>query len=424
MQVKYFPAVNDQLQKIRDFACAVMLPDSFPGASTKKWKWAIICHGMGERSDGRQSHLEQLAVKGFDWNGDGVADSFFISGDMKKAVDLHEIILVVPTYASFFEPSIVNLIYDHIITNFQGQPTFLFEGFSLGGQSVFKYISSSEFNAKRVHLAVPVAAPYGLISAATAAKYGPVVHAFSNDKDDRVASSNTVKQVSDINGQNPAIKAQYTLFRVDGHGGDKEAMALTPPKAPGGQGVTDAAETIWQLNDAIVAGTRRQIKTGATIDPIPEPTPVPIPTTLAASFNLSDGQVITTTIFEMDASASTGVKTDWEGYKWDVRPVGPAAGKQYGVRPDGSYGGPKKKLIDIVDGQYEIVLTVKSITGATAQKKVQVSAKIGTTTVKTITAFDSSTDLITYSDGTTEKGTAVLSNGQWVIKNSAGQVIN
>jgi hypothetical protein len=420
MRVEYFPGVDSQGRKIRDFACAVKLPDSFPGASTKKWKWGIICHGMGERSDGRQSHLEQLAVKGFDWNNDGVADSFFISEDMKKAVDLHETIIVVPTYSNFFEPETVNRIYDHIIANFQGQGTFLFEGFSLGGQAVFKYISSSEGNAKRVHLAVPVAAPYGLVSAATAAKYGPVIHAFSNDKDDRVSSSNTTKQISDINGQNPVVKAQYTLFRVDGHGGDKEAMALTPPKAPGGQGVIDAAETIWQLNDAIVAGTRRQIKTGTI--PTPAPAPSPTPSLLTANFNLSDGQEINTTVFEMDASASTGVKTDWEGYKWDVKPVGPAAGKQYGVRPDGSYGGPKKKLIDIVDGQYEIILTVKSVTGSTATKKVIVTAKIGV--AKTLTGFDSSTDIATYSDGSTEKATAVLANGKWVIKNSSGQLIS
>jgi hypothetical protein len=420
MQVKYIPGIDPSWNKINDFACGIMLPESFLLTRTKKYKWGMITHGIGERNAGLLSHLEQLVEKGFDWNNDGKPDSFFISEDMKKAVDLHDTILVVPTYANFFEPAMVNKIYDHIVANYNAQLTFFFEGFSLGGQSVFKYISSSETNAKRVHLAIPVAAPYGLSSAAIAAKSGTIIHAFSNDKDDRVDSSNTVKQVTDINNQNPSIRALYTLFRVDGHGADKEAMALTPPKAPGGQGFTDAAETIWQLNDSILSSGPRQMKSG-TVTPTPSPVPIPTPINLTAAFNLSEGQVITTTTFEMDASASIGVKSGYDGYIWDVKPYGLVSGKAYGVRPDGAYGGPKKKLIDIVDGQYEIILTVKNSSGQTAQKKVTVTAKLAT--AKTITGFDSTTDLITYSDGSTEKGTAVLSGGKWTIKNSAGQII-
>jgi hypothetical protein len=88
--------------------------------------------------------------------------------------------------------------------------------------------------------------------------------------------------------------------------------------------------------------------------------------------------------------------------------------------PTRSYGGPKKKLIDIVDGQYEIVLTVKSVTGSTATKKVIVSAKIGS--VKTLVAAQGTVNL-TYADGSQEIGTIELSIGKWVVKNSAGQII-
>jgi hypothetical protein len=406
MRVEYLPSVDSQGRKIRDFAIAVMLPNSFPEATTKKWKWAIICHGMGERSDGRQSHLEQLAEKGFDWNVDGRADSFFISEDMKKAVDLHETIIVVPTYSSFFEPEIVNRVYDHMIANFQGQPTFLFEGFSLGGEAVFKYISSSEANAQRVHLAVPVAAPYGLSSAAIAAKHGPVVHAFSNDKDDRVNSSNTTKQVSDINGQNPAIKAQYTLFRVDGHGGDKEAMALTPPKAPNGQGVIDAAETIWQLNDAIVAGTRRQIKSG-TAQPIPAPQPAPSPLPAlqpVVSYKVEGNDI------HLIGDKSIGYKTGADG-RWEFVSA-PAGVTKAQVFPGGStYINADGKLPK--PGTYKFEFYLKGVS-----KPVEVTVEHGTA-AKTLVAGQGTVTL-TYADGSQEIGTITLSIGKWVIKNSAG----
>lgn len=423
MRVEYLPGIDPNWNKIRDFACGIMLPNTFSKTRAQKYKWGMITHGMGELNAGLQSHLEKLVEKGFDWNNDGVADSFFISEDMKRAVDLHDIIIVVPTYSNHFEPAIVNRIYDHMVANYNVQATFMFQGFSRGGEAVFRYTSSSDANAKRVHLAVPVAAPYGLSSAFTAAKNGTVFHAFSNDKDDRVSSSNTVKQVNDINGQNPAIKALYTLFRRDGHGGDKEAMSLTAPKASGGQGFTDAAETIWQLNDAILATGPRQMKSGTVVQPPAPPVdPEPLPVSPVANFNLVDAQVITTTTFEMDASTSIGSGKNWDSYKWDVTPVN-GVGAQYGVQPDGAYGGPKKKLLSIVDGKYKITLTVKSPTGETASKTVTVDAKIGGTTTRSFVGFDSATDTIAYSDGSTEKGSAVFAAGKWTVKNAAGEII-
>lgn len=422
MQVKYIPAVDANGSKINEFACAILLPDGYPG--TTKWKWAMFVHGMGELSQGGLANLKNL-VEGFDYNNDGIREGGFVTEGMKWAVDAHQLIIVVPTYSGFFEPEKVDKIYDYMLANYNVQPTFMHTGFSLGGGCVFKYASSSITRAKRVHLAVPCAGTYGLVDAGIAAKNGTVWHAFANDGDNRVPASNTINQIDKINAQNPAVKAVYTIFHrdvpgSDNHGSNTEAWDKVPPKAPGGQGLIDAAETIYQLNDAILASGPRQMKSGTV--PIPSPTPTP-PTTVAptAAFNLTEGQVITTTIFEMDASASTGVGDRWDAYKWDVRAIVAPTGKSYGVRPESSaYGGPKKRLIDIVDGQYEIVLTVKDKMGNTASKKVNVTAKIGT---KTISAFDSATDLITYSDGTTEKGIAVLSGGKWTIKNLSGQTI-
>lgn len=415
MQVKHIPAVDANGGKINEFACSILFPDGYPG--TTKWKWAMFVHGMGELSQGGLANLKNL-VEGFDYNNDGIREGGFVTEGMKWAVEAHQLIIVIPTYGDTLEPHEVDKIYDYVLANYQVQHTFMHTGFSLGGGCVFKYASSSITRAKRVHLAVPCAGTYGLVDAAIAAKNGTVWHGFANDNDNRVDDSNTISQIDKINGQNPSVKAVYTIFRRDGHGSNTEAWDRVPPKAPGGKGLIDSAETIYQLNDAILASGPRQMKTG-TVAPPPPPAPLPAPI-IAANFNLTEGQVITTPIFEMDASASTGAGSSWDSYKWDVKAIVVSTGKSYGVRPDGAYGGPKKKLIDVVDGEYVIVLTVKDKAGNTASKRVNIKAKIGS---KTVTGFDSSTGLVTYSDGSTEKATAVLSGEKWTIKNSTGQII-
>lgn len=428
MQIKYLPRLNADYSQIpgRDIAFAILLPDGYN--TSKKWKWGIAVHGQGELSPGALVNLENL-VEGFDYNGDGIREgAAFVTDSMKWAVDAHQLIMVIPTYNNFLEPADVDKIYDYMLANYSVQNTFMHTGFSLGGGCVFKYASSSDTRAKRVHLAIPCAGVSSLVSASVAAKNGTVWHAFANDGDKRVGASNTTSQIDKINGQAPTIKALYTLFHrdvpnADNHGGNNEAWDKIPPKAPGGHGFTDAAETIYQLNDAILTTGPRQMKAGNIVTP-PPPIPDPIPVSLTADFNLTDGQTITTTSFEMDASASSGQGNNWDSYKWDVKPISPLTNKAYGVQPDGAYGGPKKMLLNIVDGTFEIVLTVKDKAGKTAQKKVQVNARMGAVPPKTVTGFDSATDLITYSDGSTERGIAILSNGKWVVKNSDGTIVN
>lgn len=421
MQVKYFPKLNPDYSKIagRDVAYAVLLPDTLRPKSTLE----IAIHGIGERSGGTLENLKNL-VEGFDYNNDGIREAGFVTPDMKKAVDLFGIIMIIPTYENntFFEPAKINQLYDYAKGIYSIYDKMLLTGFSLGGGAVVKYITSSLTNASRVAYAIPCAATEDIIDKSIPGKANLPVHCFHNDKDDRVDVSSTYSIVSKIN-ETATLKAIYTIFRKDGHGGNIEAWSLTPPKAPNGQGFIDAAENIYQVvTDIIVTGKPRQMKSGTVIQPTPTPSPTPpAQVALTADFNMSDGQVITTTTFDMDASNSTGVKPDWDGYRWDVKAINPTNNKQYGVRPAGTYGGPKMKLIDIVDGAYEIVLTVRNSVGSTAQKKVTVSAKIGV--AKTVTGFDSSTDVITYSDGTTERGSAVLSGGKWILKNSAGQII-
>lgn len=422
-KVEYFPKrVNSwDTKTLRPTAFLIAWPDN---NAPKPWKLMIAIHGVGERGAGTLENLQNLYL-GPDYNGDGVREgAAFVTDDMKRAINQFGIVLVVPTYetSEFFEPAKINELYDYAQANYTLSPKMLLTGFSYGGGAVFKYISSSTANANRVAYAVPCAGVSSLVDASIPGKAGIPVHAFSNDNDPTVNVSNTKSQVNSINASNPSLKALYTVFRRDGHGSNIEAWSLTPPKAPGGQGFTDAAENIYQVFDDIIkTGKPRQMKAGAAIPvPPPDTTPVPIPTALTAEFNLVNDQVINTETFEMDASASTGVRADWQGYAWDFKPV--VAGS-WNARPEGGmYGGPKKKLINLTNGKYSITLTVRDAAGKAVSKTLNIAVVLQVT--KSAVAFDSETDLIYYSDGSTEKGIAVFSAGKWVVKNAAGMIIN
>jgi hypothetical protein len=425
-KIEYYPKRTNSwdTKTLRNTGFLVASPDNT--TQPKPWKLVIAIHGVGERSSGTVENLQNLWL-GFDYNNDGVREGApFVSADMKKAINQYGIVLIVPTYdpQEFFEPAKVNELYEWAQSKFSLYPKMLITGFSLGGGAVFKYISSSLANAQRVAYAVPVAGTTTLVDATIPGMAGIAVHAFSNDKDPTVSVTNTVNQINNINKSNPALKAIYTVFRKDGHGGLEYAWSYTPPKAPGGQGFIDAAENIFQVFDDIIkTGKARQMKSG-TVIPDPGPSqpsqPAPGPVALKAEFNLSDGQLINTPTFQMDASASTGVRSGWDGYSWDVMPIEKGS---WNARPEGgAYGGPKKNLINLADGKYSVTLNVRDAAGNVAKKTVIVTVGLQVTRIPV--AFDSETDLIYYSDGSNEKGVAIYSGGKWVVKNAAGQVIN
>lgn len=412
--VQYYPKNG-----LRD-AVAVILPDNYDPA--KKCKWEIAVHGIGERSAGTLANLENL-VLGPDYNGDGIRDGApFVTADMKKAVNQYGIVLFVPTYGDFFEPEKINRIYDFAHANYSLTQKFFLTGFSYGGGATLKYITSSTANAGKVTYAVPVAPTSNIVDASIPGKAGLPVHIFVNDKDDNGPTNISVTRsvVDAINRSNPAIKAIYTAFRQNGHGGNIEAWSLNPPKAPGGQGFIDANENIYQVySDIVATGIARQMKGGAvtpTPDPIPTPAGDPV-----ANLNLTDTDTIYKEVFQADASASLNVRADWQGYAWDVKPITGS----WGAGPEGGmYGGPLKKITGLKDGTYTIGLTVTNKDGKTNKKSVNVIVKItATLPTKYAIGFDSATDLIYYSDGSNEKGTASYSGGKWLVKTASGTVV-
>lgn len=404
-RIEYFPKVDQNYSKIREYATAVLLPDNYDPA--KQWKWAIAVHGIGELSPGHINNLKNL-VEGFDYNNDGVREgAAFVTPDMKKAVNQYGIVLFVPTYDGFFEPDKVNLIYDFATRNYSLLPKFTFTGFSLGGGSVIKYISSNAVNAGRVNYAIPCAPTRNIVDASLPGKAGIPVHVFVNDNDNNGSTNLSVTKsiVSSFNASNPPIRVIYTAFRKDGHGGNIEAWSLTPPKAPGGQGFTDAAENIWQVASDINMTGARQMKSGTIIQPPVDTIVKPLAKAIV-SFALTGNNL------KLDGSKSTGYTTGLDGV-WDFA-GGPAGLYSWDVFPRGS--------------SYIVADAVLTKPGAYSFRfKLKGDPEIKTVVVdfgKVFSSFDSETDLITYSDGTTEKGTAVFSGGKWVVKTASGQIIN
>lgn len=400
-KVEYFPKRDSTWKQLRETGFAVLSPDNnYP----KPWKLEIAVHGIGERGPGSLSSLKSL-VEGPDYNSDGIPDGpAFVTPDMKLAVNKYGIVLVIPTYETneFFEPAKVNFIYDYAQGNYTLHPKMFLTGFSYGGGATVKYATSSTANAGRLALAVPCAPTRNVVDASVPGKAGLAMHFFVNDKDDNAPTNiNVTKSIVDDINRTATLKVLYTAFRKDGHGSNIEAWSLTPPKAPGGQGFIDAAENVYQLFSDILINGPRLMKSGTVILPPAEP----LPTTKAiASFMLTGNNL------KLDGSKSTGYTTGTDGvweyasgpvqYSWDVFPKGSSY-----IIADAVLTKP---------GTYKFSFKLKG------DPEIQTLAvDFG----KVLVSFDSTTDLITYSDGTTEKGIAVFSGGKWTVKNSSGQIV-
>lgn len=406
-KIDYYPKVDNNYNKLRDVGFAVRLPVGYN--TTKQWTWGIAVHGIGERSAGTQANLENLML-GFDYDGNGTREGQpFLNWEMQKAGDQYGIVWVVPTYDNFMEPELINKVYDFVRANYTLLSKFELNGFSLGGGAVIKYITSNSTNAGRVYYANPCAPTRNIIDASLPGKAGIAVHIAVNDQDDNSSTNLSVTKgiINSLNASNPALPAIYTAFRKNGHGGYNEFTTTAPPKAPGGQGLTDAAENIYQVTTDIVAtGKPRQMKSGEVIPPPVDSTVVPPSSQAIVTYSITGNKI------KLDGSKSTGYTSGLDGvwqlttaptglYSWDVFP----GGSGY-IVADGVLSTP---------GRYSFAFKLKG------DPVVQnVSIDFG----KVAVAFDSATDLITYSDNTTERGTAVCVNGAWTVRNSSGQIIN
>jgi hypothetical protein len=397
MTTKYFPRLDNNNVQIRPFAIAMLFPDNYDKA--KVWPWMMSVHGMGERSDGLEAHLKNL-VEGIDFDKNGTVDWVFAMESMKRAVDQYGIVIVVPTYQDFFTSDKINEVHKFVVSEFNLNERFVYEGFSLAGGAGLRYATASLANASKLAYLVPVAPTRELVTVSNISQAKLPVHIFVNDQDDNGATNLSVTKgiIAAINGAGPSIPAIYTAFRQSGHGGHGEAVGIIPPKAPGGQGFTDAAENIYQVYLDILKNGPRQMKSGTVIGPAPGPTPIPTVTT-KTRYELSGSTV------KLIGRESTGYKDGLEGmWEFVSGPTGVTANQVFPI--GSSYIDATAKLP--MPGTYVFKFTLK---GA-----VPTTLTVVYGSVKTVSGFN--TDTVTYSDGTTEKATATLLNGKWTIKTS------
>lgn len=403
MKTIYHPRVDANGNILRDVAFAALLPDMW--SKDKKWPWQMCIHGMGERSDGTEAQLRNL-IDGIDFNKDGRIDWVFITADMRRAVDQYGIVMIVPTYQGFFEPDKINKLYSAVVSEYSLMPKMLGDGFSLGAGALLKYAASGISNASKLAYATPVAPTREVSDLSVIAKSGVPFHIFVNERDDNSPTNINVARaiVADINKSTPLIPAVYTAFDVGGHGGYGESNSITYPKAPNGEGLIDASENKYQVYLDILKNGPRQMKTGAASESAPTPTPIP-------------GIISAKTRYELIGSTVKLIGRESSGYKDGLEGVwefvsGPSGVTARQVFPIGSsYIDSDAKLP--ATGTYVFKFTLK---GTTPQI---VTVVYGT---KSILSFDSSTDNITFSDGTIEKGIAILSNGKWSIKTLSGKI--
>lgn len=412
MKIIYKPKRDNNYNLIpgSDVGIAILLPDGYP--ATKKWPWMLSVHGIGERSGGTEESLRNLVI-GVDYNKDGKVDSVYVTPGQREAVDKYGIIIVVPTYESnsFFDPAKTHWVYNYMQQNYAVMPKYWYDGFSYGGGAALAALTDP-VTAPNIIYATPCAPTNSLNKTGIPliGQYKIPVHVYVNDEDTNAPTNLSVTKeiIAAINATNPPIKAIFTAFDKVGHGSHEEATSITPPKAPGGQGVIDAAENEYQVFLDILANGPRQIKTGSIVV-TPSPTaPAPVLVTAKADYSI-DGYKI-----HLIGDKSTGFTQGYDG-KWEFVSGPPGvtsqqvfpAGSTY-INADGVLPKP---------GDYKFRFTLKG-----APSPIEISVSYGTVE-KTLSSFNSTTDLITWSDGTTEKAEAIYNAGKWTIKTAAGKII-
>lgn len=384
-------------------AVAVRPPKGYPSLGSRMYKVLVVVHGRGELSPGTIENLKNV-VLGFDYDGSGPLPRQFaiMTPEAMANADRTNTILAIVTYPNEFNPNDFDYVLDLLEQNYQVDRTREFIiGFSLGGGAILRNITSSAPAARRLAGAF-AAAPVnwaGNLQYVADAKLQLVGVTYQTDP--TVPSSNIKGVIAKLNALNPETPGYLKVYPGKAHGGLNELLS---------------GPEMWDYIE--VATTENRVKYPIS-GPV-KPPPVVVPPTGVAEFNIVAGQVINTDTFVLDGSASTGIGA----FYWDITPdyskgnPGPWTVKTEG----GAMGGPTKKITDLGNGDYTAMLTINGNIKSTLRK---FSVKLGPVVEapKTVKGFDSDTDLITWSDNSTEKGKVVLSGGKWVLTDSKGKPV-
>lgn len=352
----------------------------------------IVIHGIGEVGDGSLNQLQNI-MEGWDYDGDGPRPREFAMPipEYKKNLKDFNILGVHINYKSSFTLSDFDYVINTVVADFKGNRNCVSAiCFSLGGNQLIPFITSSVENAKKLVLAVLCAPvnPGGNWLNVVDAKLQVIGTSYAVDK--RVPSDNVKRAIADINRLNPTIKPVYKEWPGENHGTLNEMMA-------------DPA--IFQYMNSVSTSDRKQFTFGTT--PIP-PVVVPPTTSIKAVASYTG----TGPAIRLIGEKSTGWKTGYEGTWAFVS--GPAGVTAKQVFPGGSSFINANANLPI-PGTYVFRLNLTGTTPA------EITVVYGTTTQpKEILSFDSGTDLITFKDNTTEIGRSIYKDGKWKIIAASG----
>lgn len=196
-------------------------------------------------------------------------------------------------------------------------------GFSYGG-SLWKFISDTPENAKVFDAVAPIATVWTSIVPGgwkNIADANLPIWAFHNMYDNNAGTpvDATKSYVSEVNKLKPGL-ATMTLFKSYVHSGWNEAAnTVSPPIAPGGEGLTTPAVTLWKWFKMNSRTKRVAPPSTTTTTPLPiEPAPVLTPLYAKATAKIEGDKILlagdVSKPYDMVAwTDKSAVKSVWEG---------------------------------------------------------------------------------------------------------------
>lgn len=332
------------------------LPDDYR-TNSELCALMVFCHGIGERGGTEQS-LDMLNQQGpMRYINDGRSMVF------KNPVDGTSVrYAVLALQDPSWSPSPDEIAYclrNEILYKFPiNRRAVVITGLSAGGDSVLHSITN--INTLDLFCAAIPMSPASSGNTNNCDKTiaaGIEVWGFSGDADGSFTAN-----MNAFAGKMNALKAGSCRVHIytGGHGGWENFYN------------PDYRSTIWGGSMNIYEFGLASAKASGWV-PAPPPS-----SKVVAEFNLIDGTTVKSGTLDLDASASMNVRTDWQGYQWNLRPLkGGTWGYKWGE--NSNYGGPLKRLTGLGDGLYELSLTVMGNDKSINTKTVNFTVQIGDT---------------------------------------------
>ncbi len=363
------------------------LPEGYGANASTTYPIIIFNHGIGEAgsSEASAEALYSHGPLGFAKAGHRMEFTNPATGTQHRYIILA---LQHPSWSPS-EQQIAYCLKNEIFPKYQvDRNRVIVTGLSAGGDVTLKAITTTGV-LELFTAAVPMSPASSGGSAAGTAAAGIRSWGFSGNNDGSF-TSNLNSFAAKLNQITPGAARNYIY--LGGHGG---WSAYYDPAYK--SNLWGGSMNIYEFGLASARGSAW----------IPAPPPS---TSVVAMFNMNEGDTVRAATHEVDGSASQNVRTDWEGYLWGLKPL---VGGSWGAQmAGGAYGGPKRNMINLTNGTYELALTVKGVNGQTNTRTINFVVAIGGTTppqppAKTITNVVTRIEgglivvVITWSDGTT-----------------------